>query len=437
MSLSIPQYAYILLFLLSLVYLFRWILELRFHLQFGRVGFFSITDIRYYHGGRSNNEHAKWSVTVGKIKTRLKRPSSLSSTAWVTIHLANVHIAVSDLASLRRGKSHKCRPTSVLNHRFSTMSNSLKRIPWWYSLSIVKYILKFTSALPAQFLMAGLANYVDVQLDGLTLSIGDAGTLRVEDINFSSVLFAAVARPQSPPPPPIIEQPRTSDSASGTEHEPFSFHSRHQRHSLKRAEHLFKEKYFEISVQVGQVSLLSAQHKEMVALPLGSRLAISCHLSAGFLTLKDVNLNVQIDALQVRLDQLLRLRTDSTSGSQLDDSLPAMNKRTPNANKKANHIRLIRTVNLSVSDTALTLETATGIYTSFRLHSTAINLVADKVGRSRLQTQTYSLQGGVEQTYWSVFNSKPETATDCLEILRMPRIRLGGSFSDAILLGKF
>lgn len=317
---SVIQYALVLTLFVLVLRLIRWIVALRFHLQFRRVGFFSITGIRYHQPSTHDNTNA-WSIAVGKVKTRLKRPACATSTAWITIHLSDIELSMSDLGALRaaghkgRGQQHY---SNSFNRRLSSVGDQIGRIPWWYSISLVKHVIKFLSALPAQLLMAGLANYVDVRIDRLRVSLDRVGVLEMERLDFSSIMFAAVSRMPLHHPSRItttwmdtVQQHFTSDSDNNSSsssnhhhhhhHHHHQFHARRQRHSLKRAEHLFKEKFFEITVQMGHVGFHPANGttNEILSLPKGSRVAISCHLSAGCVTLKDVDVNMHVDAIQV------------------------------------------------------------------------------------------------------------------------------------------
>lgn len=408
MTLGITHYAAILVLVLVVFYLARWLVALRFQLRLGRLGFFSLTDISYHHG--------PWSLAIGKIKVRLKRPDYANSpTAWITIHLSDIAISVDTIAQLR--STIRRRPTSRLNRRLSNMGDSLRRIPWWYSLSIVKHILKFTSALPAQLLMAGLANYVDVQLNDLAVEAKDVGMIRVSNVNFSSVLFTALSRRLS----------TAADTDSSSTDEP-CLRVRRQRHSLKQAGHLFREKFFEITVQIGHASLYDPRgDTSMISLPLGTRIAIACHLSAGCVTLKDVHINMSVEAVRIKLDELPKLLAALPPAASA--SLEPKKKKKPSS--KA---RWIKAVGLSVSDTALTCDTTRGFYTSARMHAVSVGITADTT--SALSPATYSLQCQVDQTTWSVFDNKPDLATDCIEPLNIPHIRITATLTDAALVTK-
>lgn len=352
MSLSIYHYVGILMVFLFSRLLFRWIIALYFQLRFGQVGFFSVSRIRYRQSTKDDSSIDKFSLSVGKLKLRIKRPSSSLSTAWITIHIEQVEFRVPNLQALlatssangdhdtnRHPQPHLSPPPTTLSRRISRMGN-IPHIPWWYSISIVKHIVKFTSALPAQFLMAGLANYVDVQLDGLQVIVEQTNVLTIDAINFSSILFAAMVQQTMPATTttPLASPGVDTDASS----HPHFLNAGHQRHSLKRAQHLFKEKFFEIILQVGPVSI----GDQGLVLPQGGRIAISCHLSAGCLTLKDVDTSLHVDALVMQLDKLMGLRTLLAQQHSSPNPSP---RRGAGGKSKLQLVEMIHSMALSVS----------------------------------------------------------------------------------------
>lgn len=69
---------------------------------------------------------------------------------------------------------------------------------------------------------------------------------------------------------------------------------------------------------------------------------------------------------------------------------------------------------ITISDTAFTYETPLGLYSSIRLHTFMISATV----------ATMVVQGSVEHITWSVFNNKPESATEYIEPLKIPRTRI-------------
>ncbi|KAF7722203.1 hypothetical protein EC973_003557 [Apophysomyces ossiformis] len=431
MSLSIYQYAVVLLLLLGAHYLFHWILELRFHLQFGRLGFFSISDI-HYRG--THDAYDVWSIAVGKLKIRLKRPTSPSSSAWITILVEDFHVTIHDLAAAlrkeeneeekadeqsqkddnndnhdeRRRQSSTSSTAAGLNRRLSkVVGDSLKQIPWWYSFSLVKPVLKFTSALPAQFIMAGLANYVDFRLERFSVRLGPEHALRIDHIGLDSVLFAAVVKKQLD-----MEEDRNA----------ISLHARqHQRHSLKRAGHLFREKFFEIHVRIGPIVC-----DNLFQLPTGVRLAIACHLSAGCVTLKDVDISMHTEGIQLKLDQIASLKK----------ALPIKRSETKRTKKKESKkktrlVQLIRSISATITNIKLYHTVGSGIESSLQFRSVNATITAND-DFLLLHKPSYKLGAAVEHAIWAVSDEDKRG----LDLVSIPEMSMSASVSETLLFGK-
>ncbi|KAI8882880.1 hypothetical protein K501DRAFT_185718 [Backusella circina FSU 941] len=416
MSLQLYDYILIILVLWLARVCFHWILALRFHLQFGRLGFFSINNIRYHH--HRSSEAALWTVKIGKLKLRMIRPRTLTVPApWITIYIADVTIQLHDLTAIGQQKKQQAN-----NKRLSRVSSSLKQIPWWYSLSIVKHVVKFTSALPAQLLMAGLANYVDVQIDNFNLEIEQQAVLNIKHFQFSSVLFAAVT----------LQTGYMNGKNAASRHSRLSLHSRHQRHSLKRAEHLFKEKFFEITVKVGPISfssLQSAEKTNMLALPMGGQVAISCHLSAGCVTLKDVDVNTRVDHLEVKTTPLIGLLKSIKLPQKTGDSDKMTAAKKTTKSKNAHIIGLLRSIKSSLG--TIIIETGNG-------EENGRGVLTMKETSASIMTENYMTVDPYYQLHCSLGAlsvSLFDTATREMEIVTVPEWELTIGLSQTVLLG--
>lgn len=429
MSLSLYQYVCIFLALYLLRQLLRTILALRFHFQFRRIGFFSISDIQYHH--HRSSETALWSITAGKLKIRIRRRPRLSSTTasalpFITIHVTDVHVQLHSLAALAERKKQK-RPVSLLNRRISRMSSSLTHIPWWYSLSFVKAFLKFVSALPAQFLMAGLANYVDFQMDNFTMSIEKDVRFHVQHTNFSSVLFAAVNLPS----PSNNRGKRT-----------LSLHASHQRHSIKRAQHLFKEKFLEIVINTGPISLVfletTATTSETISLPSGIHIAVSCHLSAGCVTLKDVDANAIIETIKVNADSLLKIMNNfkrTRTSTALDDPTTTTTATAIKEDKRSMLVRLLHYVSISVGDTI--------IETNHQEDCSSALCIKEVSGTATMENDTIGIDPYIKMHYatglisWTITDkSLPITKTRQIEVIIVPTVTVQVTMSQSVMTKK-
>lgn len=446
MAPSIYHYAFIVLAFYLFRICLRSILALRFHFHFGRIGFFSINNIHYHH--HRSSEVALWSVKVGRLKLRLRRRPTLSSpTPYITIHVADIQVQLHSLTALAAAaRQHKKqRAQSKLNRRFSRVSSSLKKIPWWYSLSIVKHVIKFTSALPAQLLMAGLANYVDLQVDNFQLEVEQKAVVKLEYLNFSSVLFANVTIPSNET---LSHSAPTSPNAS-SEHfhnrlpeGVSSLHASYQRHSLKRAQHLFKEKFFEIMVKIGKISVVQKEEEDeatldMLSLPTGGQVAVSCHLSAGCVTLKDVDVNTRVDSLDVKLSSLLNFvkSLKQTTAEEDEDTkkqqeFVQLYQKQPNASSSGEKvIQLLRSVTFTVDNTTMEAQHQGGCYSSLSLQDIYISGVAE--AHVPGIDPYYKSQCTLGLTSWTLFDGAEE-----MKLISVPEIRSSANLAQSFVISR-
>ncbi|KAI8074507.1 golgi-body localization protein domain-containing protein [Gongronella butleri] len=333
MTLSVYDYIVVVVVLLVGRMLLHWVIGLCFQLRFGRFGFFSISDIQYRQRTKAGADALV--VSIGTIKVRVKRPASSLSSAWITVHLDHVTVDVPSMAAWRaKQQAQQEQKQQALTRRVSSrLHDALPQLPWWYSLSIVKHVIKLSSALPAQLLMAGLANYVDLQATSLRFAIEGTAMFQMHDASLSSILFAAVHAPDTPI---AVDEPLLS---------PFSLNANHERHSLKRAQHLFKEKFFEIIVAMGPITI----GPHALRFPQGGRIAISCHLSAGCVTLKDVDVSVQIDDIDLHIDKIKALVASLPTFKKPPAPSPTPRLKATSTKRSQQLVRLIRSLGITTS----------------------------------------------------------------------------------------
>lgn len=420
----------------------RSVLALRFHFRFGRLGFFSINNIQYHH--HRSSENALWSAKIGKLKIRLRRTPTLSSpTPFITIYIADIQIQLHSLVALAAAaRRHKQKVAqSKLNRRFSRVSSSLKKIPWWYSLSIVKHVIKFTSALPAQLLMAGLANYVDVRVDNFQLEVEQQAVIKLQHLNFSSVLFANVTIPASPSTSVPNSVPTSPNESTENFHHRLSerissLNSSYQRHSLKRAQHLFKEKFFEITVKIGKIAVVKMQDSdetmEMLSLPTGGQIAVSCHLSAGCVTLKDVDANTQVDSFKVKLSPLLDLVKSLKQPAQEESKTQHQDfdqiyQNQQDSNKKSNIIQLLRSVTFSVDNTIIETQHQEDCHSSLLLQDIHITGISETCIPG--VAPYYKLQSMLGLSSWTIFNNSNQ-----MKVITLPEVKLSVNMAQALIM---
>ncbi|RUP43864.1 hypothetical protein BC936DRAFT_136619 [Jimgerdemannia flammicorona] len=330
----------------------------RYHLEFS-VGLFSITGLRYSHHVPDPHDSAsrrlKFCLSIGKFKIRFRRPTPdptnnnddddpdrASCVRWVTVQVHDVSLVIPHLdiflAPARKKHAHQ---HSELGRRLSAATKGM-RIPWWYSLSMVKWLIKTVYAVPAQFLISGLANYVDLQLVGLSVVLEEVAVVRLERVRIGLTLFADVelagwkrirrksgGRVNEQQEQQQQSQYNRSDSkqdpssATATQSSPpdetATKNAHHQPHSMTDPQHLFTDKFAEIglvfdglavtdarSARIGQ-DVADGQVVAALALPSGTNVAISCHLNAACVTLKDIEIDVKIGEVAVGIDGALRM----------------------------------------------------------------------------------------------------------------------------------
>ncbi|GAN03499.1 conserved hypothetical protein [Mucor ambiguus] len=443
MALGLYHYALLIVGFYLIRICIRSILALRFHFRFGRIGFFSVSNIRYHH--HKSSETALWSVKVGKLKLRLRnRPTWSSPTPYISVSIADIHVQLHSMAALAAARQQHKRVVRAnkLNRKLSRVSSSLKKIPWWYSLSIVKQVIKYTSALPAQLLMSGLANYVDVQIDALSVDIEDHASIKVHNISFSSILFADVTLPRgantaaSMPCSPLEQQHPILD-----EGDRFSMRSSHQRHSLKRAQHLFKEKFFEIMVNMGKISVVGRENVDMLTLPSGGEIVISCHLSAACVTLKDVDVSTRMGTIAVQVNPLMDLaKSVSSSAKSVQRDKPAYEhvnspltveeEANTTLHTKSSMIQLFRSVTLSMDTVSLETQHQSMCSSILKLQGVHVSGVSECYVRG--VDPYYKLQCSLASSWTIMDKSLPITHLQ-LPLISLPELKWTANVSQSVI----
>ncbi|KAI8363826.1 golgi-body localization protein domain-containing protein [Choanephora cucurbitarum] len=417
MSLNIYHCIVIVLALWVLRLFLRTTLAFRFHFCFGRIGFFSISDVQYHH--HKSSETALWSVKIGKVKLRMqKRPTLNSPVPFITLYVSGIDIQVHNLAALvaHRVQRKQQKKQHQLSKRFSRVSHSLNKIPWWYSLSVVKQFFKITSALPAQLLMAGLANYVDVHLEDFCLKIEEKAKLKVKNIKFSSVLFANIAekRNESQIPNSIPSRPRI----------PNKFRKSYQRHSLKRAEHLFKEKFFEIRVDIGAISL-DEEQSNMLALPSGGHVSVSCHFSAGCVTLKDIDINTRIDKFHIHLNPIVSFIQYMKQFKQKKEHIVEQSIEDLPKNRKSMILQVLRSASLTIEETAIKVKHTEDVTTNLVVNNACFNVLSE--ANIAYIEPYYKINNTYDSVAWDIFDPQKS-----IRMMHIPSTRLSASISHSL-----
>ncbi|KAG2176544.1 hypothetical protein INT44_007207 [Umbelopsis vinacea] len=316
-------------------YLVDFFLSLKYNFEYGHLGFLSISGIKYHLRAKLLPQHASArtvTFNIGKIKLRLRhrffqsREDTEQQLAFFTLHIQDVTIVLHDLTLLRKqAQIQKELREKRRGGSLASVGESLTRIPWWYSLSIVKWVIRITSAVPAQMIISGLTQYADVRFGVVKVVVKNVASYRLENATLSSMLFADVERQATPTPMHMREQ---LNDASILMQE-LLLNANHQQHSFKKANHLWKDKFFQINATLGPMEVVP--HSEQpetnvvtaISLPARSYFALSCHLSAACTTLKSVSVDIRVGSMDVDADQLLSLYQSSVteSATVLDESI--------------------------------------------------------------------------------------------------------------------
>jgi hypothetical protein len=301
-------------------YLIHIVLSLKYNFEYSHLGFLSISGIKY-HLRTQDASLRTVTFNIGKIKLRLRHrlfqshdDTAEQQRALVTLNIQNVEVVLHDLALLRKQawlrkelrEEHKQRRGGSL----VSVGESLTRIPWWYSFSVVKWVIRTTSAIPAQLIISGLAQYFDVRFEDLQLVVSNVATFRLENATLSSMLFADVQRKANDPSSPINMRDQLTDASMFFQE--LLINAKHQQHSFKKANHLWKEKFFEVNATLGPMRIVPLSGNPTttpvaISLPARSHMALSCHLSAACTTLKNLSLDVRVGNIDVDADQIMSL----------------------------------------------------------------------------------------------------------------------------------
>lgn len=326
MATWLSQFAIACIALIIARYLVDFFLSLKYNFEYGHLGFLSISGIKYHLRAKLPQNASARTVTfnIGKIKLRLRhrffqsRDDTEQQLAFFTLHIQDVTIVLHDWALLRKQAQIQKELREQQKRRggsLASVGESLTRLPWWYSLSIVKWVIRITSAIPAQLIISGLTQYADVRFEVVKVVVKNVATYRLENATLSSVLFADVERKTTPTPMDMRDQ---INDASMLMQDLLS-NAKHQQHSFKKANHLWKEKFFQINASLGPMRVIP--HSEnletniatVISLPARSHFALSCHLSAACTTLKSVSVDVRVGSIDVDADQLLSLYQSSVT----------------------------------------------------------------------------------------------------------------------------
>lgn len=327
-------------------YLIHIVLALKYNFQYGHLGFLSISGIQYHLRAQLEHNPSVRSITfnIGKVKLRLRhrffqsRDDTEPQRAFVSLHIQDVQIVLHDLAQLRKQAQQQkelCEQQKRRGGGLVSVGETLTRIPWWYSLSIVKWVIRMTSAIPAQLIISGLTQYVDVRFEELQVIAKNVATFRLEYATLSSILFADVQRNANDLSTPMDMRDQWTDASMLLQE--LLINAKHQQHSFKKANHLWKEKFFEVNATLGPMWIMptSGNSSAAISLPARSHMALSCHLSAACTTLKSITLDVRIGNIDIDADQIMALYHVALNQASVKDAvLPEETHKDENHTKR-------------------------------------------------------------------------------------------------------
>ncbi|CAJ0902711.1 6400_t:CDS:10, partial [Entrophospora sp. SA101] len=164
------------IFTLILYYGTKLLVERKYKLHVGSIGFLSINDIEYSNIASGPNQHT-FKASTNKIHLHIRRPHSGRKT-WITLTINDLKIKLSSIKFFTQVNSHRRKPSLI---------SSVPQNAWWSSVWIVKFTIAKISAIPLQFVIAALSNYFDIYISKINISAEDLGQFELNDISLAIV----------------------------------------------------------------------------------------------------------------------------------------------------------------------------------------------------------------------------------------------------------
>ncbi|CAG8471285.1 11754_t:CDS:2 [Paraglomus brasilianum] len=291
-------------------HLFLKYIERKYQIRVGSIRPFCISDISYASHNSWGQYHR---VGVGKIHLQFRRPSENQRT-WITLTINDLQIVLSSI-KLFTG------PQRNLHRRQPSLIATVQKKAWWSSVSIVKYAITKISAIHFQFLLSGLANYVDLQVDSVDVSVEDLGRLVLQEVVIGMVLFADI----------------DSGSKEVTNNQFIRAFSEPECHSIRNRMHVFSKKQLNINLSCSSLTIhdmgstqkttskTSIAHSDnastvtpAVKLPYSSVVKVYCNLSPACTSLTSFEIAVTLSDVILNVDSILRLSTIFLNNSSKD-----------------------------------------------------------------------------------------------------------------------
>lgn len=194
-------------------------------------------------------------------------------------------------------------------------------------------------------------------------------------------------------------------------------------------------------VKIGKISVVQKEEEEetldMLSLPTGGQVAVSCHLSAGCVTLKDVDVNTRVDSLDIKLSSLLNfvkslkqttVEEDEDTRKQ-QESVQMYQKQSNTSSSGEKIIQLLRSVTFTVDNTTMEAQHQRGCHSSLSLQDIYISGLAETCVPG--VDPYYKFQCTLGLTSWTLFDGAEE-----MKLITVPEIRSSANVAQSLVISK-
>ncbi|KAG9294077.1 hypothetical protein G9A89_001318 [Geosiphon pyriformis] len=284
----------------SLQFLLR-LLDKKFQVRIGSIGLFSLSDLKHFGIRLVGTHEYTYRITVQKFHFHLSKPH-LGKRAWVTLIIKDAKLNISSLKLFQsppRKRSHARQPSLI---------SVVPQKAWWSSVWVLKFAVAKISAIPFQFFLSAITNYISLHITNLEILIDDLGQFSIEDVSLDSNLFAQVEN--------------TTNKNCAQYHQPSRDHLTQEHHSIKNTRHVFSNKVLNLSLNYSSLSIIdieslssnqkSDQQKFLklspaIVFPYPSTINLSCDLSPACTSIIALEFNLLFQKIIVGLDGILRI----------------------------------------------------------------------------------------------------------------------------------
>ncbi|CAG8479910.1 8654_t:CDS:2 [Paraglomus occultum] len=238
------------------------------------------------------------------IEKNIKFVPSENHRTWITLTINDLQIVLSSIKLFTDSQRN-------LHARQPSLIATVQTKAWWSSVSVVKYAITKISAIHFQFLLSGIANYVDLQVDSVNVSVEDLGRLVLQEVVMGMALFAYIDSGN---------KEATNNQLSRAASEP-------ECHSIRNRRHVFSKKQLIINLSCSSLTIqdmgsitqkmsskTSIDHSDSastvipaIKLPYSSTVKMYCNLSPACTSLTSFETAVILNDVVLNVDRILRL----------------------------------------------------------------------------------------------------------------------------------